>query len=93
MPANLGAIRIEVYINQTRAEARPLTAEQQMLIRMLLQKTIERGFWAKSALRNALLEEMVNTSRHIAGETYQQIEELMAGIDISVGLVKEEDKE
>jgi len=54
---------------------------------------MDRGFWAKSALRSTLLEEMVNTSRHIGGPTLAGIEYLMAGIDISVGLKKPGDEE
>ncbi len=88
---SLGAIKIEVYINQTLQVAAPLTAEQQLLLRQLVWKTMNRGNWATISLRNALREEMVNTSRHIGGETMNQIEQLMAGIDISVELVKEEE--
>jgi hypothetical protein len=87
---SLGTIRIEVYINQTLQVAAPLSAEQQMLLRQLVWQTMNRGNWTKSALRSALREEMVNTSRHIGGDTMNQIEQLMAGIDISVELVKEE---
>ncbi len=90
---NLGEIKIEVYVSQTRVLAAPLSEEQKGLIRLLVIKTLDRGFWAKSALRNALLEEMVNTARHIGGPTLAGIEYLMAGIDISVGLKKEGDKE
>ncbi len=90
---NLGEIRIEVYINQTREVAAPLSEEQKGLIRLLVIKTLGRGFWAKSALRSTLQEEMANTARHIGGQTMEQIEQLMAGIDISVGLKKEEKEE
>ncbi len=90
---NLGEIKIEVYVNQVRAVAAPLSEEQKGLIRLLVIKTMGRDFWAKSALRSTLQEEMVNTARHIGGPTLAGIEYLMAGIDISVGMKTKEKEE
>jgi hypothetical protein len=67
-----------------------LTEAQQVLAKALAEKAIV-GF-ARPRLANILKEEMRFTARHTGGQTQEEIDYLLDGIDIAFGEEEKEDQ-
>lgn len=92
MSENLG--QLEITIGADIARKIPLlTGHQQDLVRHLVIKAIARGGWAGKAIARTLEEEMYHTARHMGGETWEQIDDLLKGIWISVQIAKPAESE
>jgi hypothetical protein len=62
-----------------------LTEGQQALVKALAEKTLYGGNFVKGRLANILKEEMRFTARRTGGQTQEEIDTLLNGIDIAFG--------
>jgi len=67
-----------------------LTEAQKVLAKALAERSMAHGF-AKHRLANILKEEMRFTARRIGGQTQEEIDTLLNGIDIAFGEEPKED--